>query len=136
MCRYSAMNAFKKLGLACVCVVLVSCGRTGPDTEKQNGASSIPSGSNTSGNSQNSSVATSAAYRAVLEDVEITEGSLVIADDNTVVEEGNDATAPLKFTLNKPLAEDAQVTAVYDIERSNCTRQRVFFKAESIAVTK
>jgi len=84
-----------------------------------------------------SSVAnTSADFGATMENVDVVEGSLVIAADNTVVEEGSDPTVSLKYTLKKPLAADAAITAVYDADRSTCTKSRMAPPKDILSVKK
>ncbi len=127
------MNAFKKLGLACVCVVLVSCGRTGPETPKEptggKEPSVVSSAANTSSLStsseQNSSVPAGTEYTAVLEKAEITEGNCPIDPNrgpHLCPVDLVQPSVPLQFKLNKPLESDAKVVAVFDRERSTCAR--------------
>ena len=127
------MNTFKKLGLACVCVVLVSCGRTGPDTPKEPTGGKEPgvasSAANTSSLStsseQNSSSPAGTEYTAVLEKAEITEGNCPIDPNrgpHLCPVDLVQPSVPLQFKLNKPLESDAKVVAVFDRKRSTCER--------------
>jgi|GEM_PF-818848 len=141
-------NPFK-LGLlgTCLIVAITGCGQTGPSAGKSNngtasnggvnvGVSSSISSSAISSISSSSVENTSADIGAMMESVDVVEGSLIIAADYTVVEEGSDPTVSLKYTLNKPLAADAAITAVYDADRSTCTKNRMAPPKDILSVKK